>query len=60
MFPGALFTRKIKQVSNESASEKAPRKEKRNTLYGAEPFLRSRQLRSYPRTSEHVMEPEGL
>jgi hypothetical protein len=32
-----------------------------NTTFirGAEPFLRSRQLRSYPRTSQHFMEPEG-
>jgi hypothetical protein len=27
--------------------------------HGAEPFLRSRQLCSYSRTSQHFMEPEG-
>jgi hypothetical protein len=27
--------------------------------YGAEPFLRSCQLRSHSRTSQHFMEPEG-
>jgi hypothetical protein len=27
--------------------------------YGAEPFLRSRQLGSHSRTSQHFMEPEG-
>jgi hypothetical protein len=27
--------------------------------YGAEPFLRSRQLCSYSRASQHFMEPEG-
>jgi hypothetical protein len=27
--------------------------------YGAEPFLRSCQLCSYSRTSQHFMEPEG-
>jgi hypothetical protein len=27
--------------------------------YEAEPFLRSRQLCSHPRTSQHFMEPEG-
>jgi hypothetical protein len=30
-----------------------------NQLHGAEPFLRSRQLRSYSRISQHFMEPEG-
>jgi hypothetical protein len=34
-----------------------PRKTKK--LHGAEPFLRSRQLRSYSRISQHFMEPEG-
>jgi hypothetical protein len=28
--------------------------------HGAEPFLRSRHLCSYSRTSQHFMEPEGL
>jgi hypothetical protein len=28
-------------------------------IHGAEPFLRSRQLCSYPRTSQHFMVPEG-
>jgi hypothetical protein len=30
-----------------------------SVIHGAEPFLRSRQLCSYPRTSYHFMEPEG-
>jgi hypothetical protein len=35
-------------------------KQKQITLtHGAEPFLRSRQLCSYSRTSQHFMEPEG-
>jgi hypothetical protein len=31
----------------------------RSLTHGAEPFLRSRQLCSYSRTSQHFMEPEG-
>jgi hypothetical protein len=27
--------------------------------HGAEPFLRSRQLSSHPKTSQHFMEPQG-
>jgi hypothetical protein len=30
-----------------------------NRLHGAEPFLRSHQLRSHSRISKHFMEPEG-
>jgi hypothetical protein len=30
-----------------------------NYLHGAESFLRSRQLRSYSRISQHFMEPQG-
>jgi hypothetical protein len=29
------------------------------SIYGAEPFLRGRQLCSYPKTSQYFMEPEG-
>jgi hypothetical protein len=36
-----------------------PMKPYNNKLHGAEPFLRSRQLCSYSRTSQHVTEPEG-
>jgi hypothetical protein len=46
MFPGVLLTRKIVEVSNERGSKKAARREKKNTLHGAESSMRSRQLRS--------------
>jgi hypothetical protein len=32
----------------------------RSLVHGAEHFLRSRQLCSYSRTSQHFMEPAGL
>jgi hypothetical protein len=45
---------------NEEMMQREPKRTIDALTHGAEPSLRSRQLRSYSRTSQHVMGPEGL
>jgi hypothetical protein len=55
----SCFSRDVTYRSGVMPNSDRPTAYPTDRFHGAEPFLRSRQLCSYSRTSQHFMEPEG-